>query len=152
MNPTLQVLLDHAERQRDQTQQVLQQAQTQLRHLQQQAEQLQGYRDDTHGRGPLRSGRPTGVQALHTHRVFVDRLDTALVQQQRQIAAHEQRCARLRELLLAQELHLASIRKLLSRREAQALAQHQRREQRHSDEFAQQSYWRAREAAASGPR
>jgi flagellar FliJ protein len=143
MSTTLSTLLQHAESERDQTLQLLMQAEAQLRRLQLQTTQLQGYRQDTLGRGPTANGQWADASQLRGHQNFLDRLDQALAQQQCTEQTVQHRCQALRQQLLAQELRVASVRKLLQRRQqAQAIVE-SRREQRLTDDAAHQAQWRA---------
>ena len=136
MSSSLQTLLDEAERQRDAALAALLHAEEAARRLRAQAEQLQAYRGDYHERGPTHAGRSTPIELLHCHRDFMQRLDQALAQQQGQLQAGEARVVQLRAALLAHEIRVASVRKLIDRR-AKALRQTiERREQKADDEYA----------------
>ncbi|MDO9073489.1 MAG: flagellar export protein FliJ [Rubrivivax sp.] len=137
MTAALHTLLEHAERQRDDAQAAMLQAESALRRLEAQAEQLRDYRDDYRTRHPALGGRSAGIEALRNHQDFMQRLDQALHQQDGQMQAHATRCAALRTQLVAQETRVASVRKLLERRGEVAQVQANRLEQRRSDESAQ---------------
>mgnify|MGYP003374455562 CR=1 FL=1 len=142
MSSSLQTLLEEAERQRDTALTALLQAEEAARHLRTQAEQLQAYRADYHERGPTHAGRSTPIELLHCHREFMQRLDQALAQQQGQLRAGEARVVQLRAALLAHELRVASVRKLIDRRAQEARLVATRLEQRRNDDAAPQSPWR----------
>lgn len=149
MSTALHTLLEHAQHQRDEAQSALLQAETQLRRMQAQAEQLQAYRDDYRGRHPALGGRLAGIETLRCHQDFMQRLEQALQQQAGQMQGWNARCNALRSDLVAQELRVASVRKLLERRHQQAHHLVQRQEQRRSDEIAQ-SQFRLRQETAHG--
>jgi len=149
MTAALHTLLEHAERQRDDALAALLQAESGLRRLEAQAEQLRDYRDDYRTRHPALGGRSAGIEALRCHQDFMQRLDQALHQQAGQLQAHAARCATLRAQLVAQETRVASVRKLLERRGQAAQVQADRLEQRRSDESAQ-SQLRRRDEGAHG--
>jgi flagellar FliJ protein len=52
---------------------------------------------------------------------------------------------RARDTLLAREMRAASVRKLIERRAGEQRLAHDRREQRQTDERAQQAAWRQRQ-------
>jgi flagellar protein FliJ len=136
MSQTLHVLLQHSQGQRDDAMLLLQQVQAQERQLIQQAEQLQGYRAEYQQRHPALVGGSTTVDALRTHQSFMARLDQAVQQQALQLSQAQTRCAARRTELLALEVRVASVRKLLERRaESQALSS-ARQDQRLADDAA----------------
>lgn len=142
MSTSLQTLLNEAERQRDAALAALLQAEEATRRLQAQAQQLQAYRMDYHERGPTHAGRSTPIELLHCHRDFMQRLDQALEQQQGQLQAGEASVVQLRAALLAHEIRVASVRKLIERRAREARQIAARLEQRRGDDAAPQSAWR----------
>lgn len=143
MSAALHTLLEHTERQRDDLLLALQRAQAQLLRLQQQADQLGAYRGDYERRGPAQAGRCSGMEMVHVHAGFIGRLDQALQQHQGQQQGAETQVQRLRAALLPVEIRLASVRKLIERRDQALRGAELRREQRQSDESAQQLLWRA---------
>jgi flagellar FliJ protein len=143
MSALLQTLLEQAERQRDGLLQALQQARQHQGLMAQQAEQLRSYQAETRARGPL-SGRSAGVEVLHLHTGFMQRLDQALLQQGGTLRAAEERCQRLQALLLAAEQRVAGVRRLQERRAQATHALQSRREQRGADEAAAQRHWARR--------
>ncbi|MDP2004803.1 MAG: flagellar export protein FliJ [Rubrivivax sp.] len=149
MTAALHTLYEHAERQRDEAQAALLQAEATVRRLQAQAEQLRAYRDDYRARHPALGGRSAGIEALRCHQDFMQRLDQALHQQAGQQQSCEARCTVLRSALVAQELRVASVRKLLERRGQAAQHQADRLEQRRTDEAAQNQL-RRRDDGAHG--
>lgn len=149
MSTTLQTLLEHAEHQRDAALADLLQAEALARRQRAMAEQLQAYRVDYCRRHPALGGQSTSIELLRCHQGFMQRLDQALQQQESQLQAADARCTTLRERLLAKEMRVASVRKLLERRGDDARLQADRMEQRRSDEAAQQQH-RRREETATG--
>lgn len=143
MTAALHTLLEHAERQRDEVLLALQRAETHARRLQQQADQLGAYRADYERRGPAQAGRCSGMELVHVHTGFIGRLGQALDQHQGQQQGAEAQVQRLRAALLPLEVRVASVRKLIERRDLAQRGLASRREQRQTDEAAQQSLWRA---------
>jgi flagellar FliJ protein len=137
--PALATLLEQHERQRDALLATRQQADENVNRLQQQAQQLAAYRQDTGQRHPAQGGRSSSMAMLHVHQAFVARLDQAIEQQQGQLLAAHQRAAQLRRELLALETRIAAVRKLCERRADQARQQEARRDQRRTDEAASRS-------------
>ena len=150
MTAALQTLLEHAERQRDAALSAMLQAEDHLRRLQHQEEQLRVYREDYRQRHPALGGRSTSIELLRCHEGFMQRLDQALQQQQGQVQHAEARGAQLRTALVAHETRVASVRKLLERRGAQAQHTAARLDQRRSDETAMNQHRRRADDAGSG--
>jgi flagellar protein FliJ len=144
MSSSLDTLLQHAEHQRDQAMAVLQQAEDAIRRLLAQAEQLSAYRADLQARDPARDGRAAPIEVMRCHLAFVERLTQAQTQQHNQITSAEQRRAELRNALLAHETRVASVRKLMQRREQATQRSSDRQAQRRDDEAAAQKLWRER--------
>lgn len=151
MTAALHTLLEHAERQRDEALSATLGAEDQLRRLEQQQVQLEAYRDDYRLRHPALGGRSASIELLRYHEGFMQRLEQALQQQQGQVQQAQTRCTLLRQALVAEETRVASVRKLLERRGAQARHLAARQDQRRSDETAlHQHRRRAEEASAAG--
>jgi flagellar FliJ protein len=154
MNPSdapasvLELLLEQAEHTRDAALAECQRADAQARQALAQLDQLERYRQDYDARWGAASGRSGSVTQLQGLHGFMQRLEQALAQQRRQCDGAERRAAAAREALLARELRVAAVRKLLQRR-AEAARQHAGRlAQRASDESAQRAAaWGARHAA-----
>lgn len=142
----LNTLLARAEAERDQLMAAHRRAEEQARRVQAQAEQLQGYRGDYQARWSGQFSRQGAIEIVHCYQSFMQRLDEALAHQQRQAEAGEAQCQRLRQALLAAEMRVASVRKLMQRRQAELLLAQQRRDQRQTDETALQVRWHAARA------
>jgi flagellar FliJ protein len=144
MSQSLQTLLEHAERARDEGQVALQQAEKAARDLQTQAQQLTEYHSEYDARHPARGGRAAPIELLRCHLGFMQRLQQAQAQQQAQLQAAQQRVTQRIQALVGLEMRVAAIRKLLERREKEQLTANQRREQRGNDEASQQRAWSRR--------
>ena len=120
----LLLLLEHAQEQRDQALAQRQRADVQLMQGRQQQAQLDDYRRDCDARwqGEFRQG--VAVTVLQGYHEFVGRLQTAMQMHEQQVA------------LMAAELKLASVRKLLERRQMALQQQAERAEQKQMDEMA----------------
>lgn len=141
MTESLQTLLAHAERERDETRAALLQTEAAAHRQRLQWEQLQTYHADYAARAPTLGGRAATIDALRSHHAFMQRLDQALAQQQGLLKAGEQRLADQRQQLLKREIRLASVRKLDERRQQEAQRNAQQREQRRSDDSAVARRW-----------
>jgi flagellar FliJ protein len=142
----LHTLLARAEAERDQLMAAHRRAEEQARRVQAQAEQLRGYRSDYQARWSGQFSRQGAIEIVHCYQSFMQRLDEALAQQQRQVEATEAQRQRLRQALLAAETRVASVRKLMERRQAELRLAQERRDQRQTDEAAQQIRWHATRA------
>ncbi len=151
MNTSLQLVLAHAERQRDQALAALLQADEAVRRLRTQSDQLLAYRTEYRARGPAGTQQSTPIDALRRHQEFMQRLEHALSQQTFALEAAELGAARQRTELVAQEMRVASARKLLERRHAEQQRAHSRLEQRRTDEAALQQLWRRHADADPDP-
>ena len=139
MTTALHTLLDHAERQRNEALALLMQAEEAARRLQQQALQLTAYRDEYRQRQPGLGGRSVSIELLRSHHEFMQRLEQALLQQQGQMSAAEERLTLRRAELLGLETRVASVRKLMERRSGEERRRVSRQEQRITDDTAQQA-------------
>lgn len=142
----LHTLLTRAESERDQIMAAFRRAEEQAHGVRAQAEQLQAYRGDYQTRWAGQFSRQGAIEIVHCYQSFMQRLEEAVAQQQRQVEATQAQCQRLRQALLAAEMRVASVRKLIERRQAEQRLAQDRREQRQTDETAQQIRWRAAQA------
>ena len=102
-----------------------------------QAHDLAAYRADYVQRWKARFQLGAALAIVHCYRQFGDRLELAITQQAHAVDASEQALARANDSLVAHELRVASVRKLMQRRELERARSGERREQRATDEFAQ---------------
>lgn len=144
MHPTMQplnVLLEQAERERDEALARQHRAESALRGAEHQADQLVAYRGECERRWGDRMRAGTTPTLMHCHQAFMARLQNAMDMQGDVVRRHRSEVERSREHTLAQELRVASVRKLMERREA-ALSQHaDRAEQKMFDEIATRAAW-----------
>ncbi len=106
-----------------------------------QARQLVDYRRDYEQRYAEKFKQEGGMELMHVYRAFMDRLNLAVDQQQR-IAQHtELKAAQARDALVQQELRVASVRKLIERRQNELRLIADRRDQKQTDEFASRAAW-----------
>ncbi len=133
--------LTEKERQaRDEAMTRFQEAQRTADDATQQAQQLRQYRDDYAQRWTTNFQQGGTRELLHCYQTFMQRLDHAVAQQTTIAAQAVHRLNHHRELLLACELRLGAVRKLVERRQDQAAQQTQRAAQRLTDEMAQRMH------------
>lgn len=135
----LALLKDKEEQERDHRKSRVLEARDRLDRAQSQADQLQAYRRHYHDHWQLQFKSGASPQVLQCYRQFVERLDTALVQQAHTVRHLSGLVQRAEEDLLQQEIRLAAIDKLLLRRSEQAELAHRKQQQRHDDEWAQRA-------------
>ncbi len=135
---TLNLLLDRATQERDRLAGELRRGEDVLLRARRQGEQLDSYRGEYLQRWGQQFGRGGAIEIVHCYQSFMQRLDEAVGQQQRQVDAAEQGVAAVRQMLLQAELRVASVKKLIERRQADARRLEERRDQRQTDETAQQ--------------
>jgi flagellar FliJ protein len=130
MTAGLDTLRELSERQRDTARARLMQAEAQSNRAMAQLEQLRAYEADYRARTPGSAGAAAPIELLRCHQGFMGRLEQALVQQQEAVRRAEA------------ELKLASVQKLLQRRQAEQGRAEARRDQRQADEAALQRHRR----------
>lgn len=149
-NQALLALLQHEQQQRDRALAAHAQAQQTAEQAMQQAAQLMAYRVEYESRWATQFNRGGTMPIVMCYRSFMQRLDQAVRQQQHQAEATQAQLQRARTELLERERQLASVRKLLERRETDTRLAQQRHEQRQSDENALRAHWHG--APHGGPR
>ncbi|MBL8328396.1 MAG: flagellar FliJ family protein [Rubrivivax sp.] len=145
----LDTVLQHEQRQRDLCWRALREAEQRQAQVLAQSEALRSYREETARRWATPEDRVCHPQQLQTARAFLQRLDDALAQQQRAESACLEQANERRSALMAAELRVAMIEKLVERRRLALLLHHGRQEQKAFDESAQQAYARAAAARPS---
>jgi len=146
--PALHTLLERAASERDQALAALRQADDLAGRQQAQHAQLAAYRVEYQQRWAVQFRQGGAIEIMHCYQSFMQRLDEAMAQQQRQVETAASAAQQARETLLARETRVASVRKLIERRTAEHQHATDRREQRQTDESAQQTSWRARQGTS----
>ncbi len=136
----LQALLQRSEGERDAALGQLRQAESLVAQAQAQAQNLRDYRGEYDQRWQTRFRASGTPELLHCHRGFGQRLDHAIAVQTSQADQLCNRVQRARDLLLAREMRVAGVRKLIARRQAELQKIAARRDQRSTDEAAQRSH------------
>ena len=132
----LSVAVEMATRQRDEARRVLQHAQGAQRAAQDQLQVLQGYAQETENRWGMRAQATVAPEVMFHHYHFMGRLDHAAGLQSGVVDDLAQRVALAQQQLRDAEVRLASLRKLLEKRQMEALQAQARRDQKMTDERA----------------
>lgn len=136
----LQVAVEVASRKRDEARQALQD----LLRIQQagraQLEQLAGYANDTRHRWGLRADAIVQPEVMFHHYQFLDRLEHAIGLQTGVVGDQAQRAELAQRALLDAELRLASLKKVVERRQQELALAQRRKEQKETDERAGQRF------------
>lgn len=139
-------LLEQAERDRDAALAEHQMAMRQHQNALAQSDQLRNYRDDHSRRWQQQFTQQGAIELVHCYQGFNDRLSHAVQFAQHGVDHAQERVAHCHTLLLQQEMRVASVRKLIERRQAEARLAQDRRDQKASDEFAARLAWNRRVA------
>lgn len=137
--PTLTALaqlLDHERRIRDDALLGLRDAEGAGQRADAQAAQLDAYRSEYVQRWSARFREPGSVALMQCYQGFMERLDQAIAHQQAAVQVARMRLEQARETVREHERRVASIEKLIERRQQQLQRQAQRREQSMTDETA----------------
>jgi flagellar FliJ protein len=149
--PTLQALLqllDHERRARDEALQALGHAEGAAGQAGAQAQALDTYRSEYVERWTARFREPGSVALMQCYQGFMQRLDQAIAQQRNAVTQAQTRVAQARGVLQANERRVASMEKLIERRQQHEQRQLARREQARTDEIAQRAHARRMSAQA----
>ncbi len=136
-NNALQVAVDMAARQRDAARHALGDARAAATAAAAQMDQLQSYANETQARWGVRADALVAPEVLFHHRHFMGRLEHAMQLQTAVLEDHAQRVGAGEAALLAAELRLATLKKLVAKRQRESALAEQRREQKQTDERAQ---------------
>lgn len=138
----LQVAIDLATRQRDDAGQALAQAVRRFEHAQLQMEQLRSYAADTSLRWSVASQASATPQIVGHYYQFMERLDQTIEMQHGAITELQRQCEAARRVLLAAEVRMAGLNRLLDKRRAELARAQDQRDQRQADELAAQMHRR----------
>lgn len=138
----LNTLLQQAQNERDLALAAVHREEENLSRLQLQSQQLLNYRAEYQARWQLQFQNHSAIEIVHCYRTFMQRLDEAVTQQQRQADNAAAMLERQRSVLTALELRVASVRKLLERRQTEQQRLEHRADQRQTDEAALQAHRR----------
>jgi flagellar FliJ protein len=133
---TLNTLLEQAEAERNQALAAFNQARARCDAARGQATQLEAYRADYRQRWSAQFAKGAALAIVRCYQGFADRLETAIAQQGKAVGIAQAAQARAGDALSANELRVASVRKLIERRTLADRKAHERREQKADDEHA----------------
>jgi flagellar FliJ protein len=136
MSDSLATMLELAARQRDIERAALMQAEGASNRALAQLDQLAAYQAEYRTRTPGLAGLAAPIELLRCHQGFMGRLDQAMLQQREAVQTADTELRRRRLLLQQAELRVASVQKLIERRQAEHARAEARREQRQTDESA----------------
>ncbi|MDY0106685.1 MAG: flagellar export protein FliJ [Giesbergeria sp.] len=136
----LSVAVEMALRQRDDARRALQDARSASQAAQAQLDQLEGYALETQNRWGMRPNAAVQPEVMYHHYQFMDRLGHAVGLQTDVVGSHADRVGAAERFLLQAELRLASLKKLVEKRQRDALQAQMRRDQKQTDERAALQY------------
>lgn len=136
----LSVAVEMAMRQRDDARRSLQDARSAGQAAQAQLDQLEGYALETQNRWGMRPNAAVQPEVMYHHYQFMGRLEHAVGLQVGVVGSHSERVGAAERALLEAELRLASLKKLVEKRQRDALQAQMRRDQKQTDERAALQY------------
>ena len=137
---SLQMLLETAERARDDAVADLERAARQLDDAQRQAQALQNYTRDYENRWQTQFRQSGGVEIMRCYRDFMLRLSDAVSAQDAKVAHARVAQQHCQAALLERERKVAAIAQLLERRHAEWMRAQARQEQKATDELAARQF------------
>ncbi|HEX6707086.1 MAG TPA: flagellar export protein FliJ [Albitalea sp.] len=152
MNPLqpLMTLLAQTERERDEAWAQAQRAGEAQARAASQVDQLLTYRREYEQRWNTQFRTEGRIELVHCYRGFMDRLTLAVEQQQRIADQATTQLERARAELAQHEMRVASVRKLIERRQQELRLSADRIEQKQTDEFGSRMAWSPTVAAFGG--
>ena len=137
----LLTLLAHTERERNAAMADAKRIELEHGNAQRQVEQLQTYRRDYEQRWSSQFSRSGGIDIVQCYQGFVTRLGQAIDAQERTTLQIAQRLQEAQVAWQAQEMRVASVRKLIERRGRELRGVADLREQKQLDEHAARLLW-----------
>jgi flagellar FliJ protein len=137
---SLAVAIEVATRQRDNARKALQAVLAAQHAASAQLEQLQDYASETEARWGMRADAQMKPEVMYHHYHFMDRLGHAAGLQTNVVGDHDNRVAMARQALLQAELRLASLSKVVEKRQSDIELKNARRDQKQTDERASLQY------------
>ncbi len=133
----LRTLLEREQQRRDDQKAVVRNAAANAEAQQQQADGLTGYRAEYCAKWSAQFQRAATIEILRSYHGFLSRLDQAIAQQQ-SVVEHALRMVEVqRQRLVEREIRVATVERLIQRREAMLAKVAERRDQKNLDEMAQ---------------
>lgn len=137
----LLALLALAERERDASLAARQRAARAAEVATNQASQLVGYRSDYEQRWTTQFRTEGTMPVVHCYQGFMNRLGQAVTHQEQVIRRSTDQLDEAERVLREHELRVASVRKLIEKRQLELRQSTDRREQKATDEFAARANW-----------
>jgi flagellar FliJ protein len=137
----LLALLAVAERERDACLAAHQRAARAAQAASAQSEQLLGYRSEYEQRWTTQFRTAGAMPVVHAYQGFMDRLGHAVSHQDQVLQRSNAQLEHAERVLREHELRVASVRKLIERRQLELRLSADRRDQKATDEFATRSAW-----------
>ena len=138
----LNVAIEAAERKRDAARTTMQERQRAQQAAQAQMDQLQGYVQEMQGRWGAQEGLAVQPEVMHHQYQFMERLQHAIGLQTRVVSDQNIRLDASRQALLAAELRVSSLQKVVQARQRDLALTQMRREQKETDERASMAFFR----------
>ena len=133
----LKTLLEREQKRRDEQMAQVRAAVANAQAQQQQADGLGGYRGEYCAKWSAQFRQAANMEILRSYHGFLSRLDQAITQQQ-SVVEHAQRMVEAhRQRLVEREIRVATVERLIQRREAMLAKVADRRDQKNLDELAQ---------------
>ena len=133
----LRTLLEREQKRRDEQMAQVRAAVANAQAQQQQADGLDGYRGEYCAKWSAQFRQAANMEILRSYHGFLSRLDQAITQQQ-SVVEHAQRMVEAhRQRLVEREIRVATVERLIQRREAMLAKVADRRDQKNLDELAQ---------------
>ncbi|HYP34093.1 MAG TPA: flagellar export protein FliJ [Burkholderiaceae bacterium] len=133
----LRTLLEREQKRRDEQMAQVRAAVANAQAQQQQADGLGGYRGEYCAKWSAQFRQAANMEILRSYHGFLSRLDQAITQQQ-SVVEHAQRMVEAhRQRLVEREIRVATVERLIQRREAMLAKVADRRDQKNLDELAQ---------------
>lgn len=149
---SLLMVLESAEKERDEALRALEAARKSHESARQQAQSLHDWRQDYQRRWQAQFKQSGGVEIVRCYQDFINRLADAVTEQDRRVDLADQQVARARSLLIERERRVAAVSQLIDRRQAELMHKQARQEQKATDEMAARSarVQQSQGAAATG--
>ena len=136
---SLLMVLESAEKERDEALRALEAARQSHESARQQAQSLHDWRQDYQRRWQAQFKQSGGVEIVRCYQDFIQRLADAVTEQDRRVDLADQQVARARALLIERERRVAAVSQLIDRRQAELMHKQARQEQKATDEMAARS-------------
>ena len=133
----LQTLLERERKRRDEQMAQVRNAVANVEVQQQQADGLTGYRGDYCRKWSAQFQQSAQIEILRSYHGFLARLDQAITQQQSVVEHASRMVDAQRQRLVEREIRVATVERLIKRREAMLAKIADRRDQKNLDELAQ---------------